>query len=567
MMKNKIKYSIFVAALSVMGLSSCDDVLDINSTDTFSDQAVWSSEATADLYVVASYNTLQDYMAVGGGLYDTYADLLKSTNWDARGTRYNKIVLRRDGIQKGSTPLGTWGIYGSRIRRANVCYLDIERYGTKFGKEWCRIRQAEVRFCNALNYWYLARVYGGVILRTPWSGIHGMDDGMYEEDIHRARATEEETYKFILDELQYAADNLPDEWESKWIGRGTKKMAYAFMSRIALFAQKWDIAAMAAEKVKEMGASLVPNYADLFVASKLSSNRNEVICAVEFKEKDKTHHYDALMRPCFDGDATKTQMTAECVPTAELADAYEWKNGEEFNWDTWKRDHSDPYTDREPRFHATILYNGAQWEGRTIETFVGEGSVPDGTDSFTEYQSTSCTFGHTCTGYYMRKYLQEGYTEYAVNGSYTPELVLRYAEVLLNKAEAYAMMDYSANSKKALGALNEVRARVNLPAKTLEDAPDLEKFMTILRKERICELAGENFRYWDLRRWKLAEDVLEGKNMHGTKITKKVDGSLVYDYVDVDAGEKRSFQKRDYYFSLPTDEITNNKLAKDNPDW
>ncbi|MCH5215731.1 MAG: RagB/SusD family nutrient uptake outer membrane protein [Muribaculaceae bacterium] len=566
-MKNKIKYSICAALVALVGLSSCNDVLDINSTNTFSDQAVWSSESTADLYVVASYNNLQDFMVVGGGLFDTYADLLKSTNWDARASRYNKVVLRRDGIQKGSAgPFGCWGLYTDRIRRANVCYLDIDRYGKKFGDEWCDIRKAEVRFCNAITYWYLARVYGGVVLRTPWSGKYGMSDGMYEEDIHLKRSTEEETYKFILDELQFAAENLPDEWEDKWLGRATKKIAYAFISRIALYAHEWQMAADAAEKVKEMGASLVPNYADLFVADKLKNNRSEVISVVEFLEKDKTHSYDVLMRPAYDGNITQSQMTAECVPTAEFADAFEWKDGSEFSWDNWNKSHSDPYTDREPRFHATILYNGANWEGRTIETFVGQG-CPDGTDHYVEYQSTQCTYGYTCTGYYMRKYLQEGYANYRADGSYTPELILRYAEVLLNKAEAYAMLNYSANAQKALDALNEVRERVQLPKKTLTDAPDLESFMQILRKERICELGGENFRYWDLRRWKLSEEVLNNKNMHGTKITMKWDGSYEYEYVDVDAGEKRSFEKRDYYFSLPTDEITNNKLAYDNPDW
>ncbi|MDE6715490.1 MAG: RagB/SusD family nutrient uptake outer membrane protein [Muribaculaceae bacterium] len=568
-MNNKFKYSIFAAAVAVMGLSSCNDVLDINSTKTFSDQAVWSSPSTADLYVVASYNTLQDYLVVGGGLHDAYADLLKSTNWDARGSRINKVVLRRDGIQKGSVShVGNWGIYGSRIRRANVCYLDIDRYGKKFGDEWCRIRQTEVRFCNALNYFFLARVYGGVVLRTPWSGSHGMSDGMYEEDIHLKRSTEEETYDFILSELQYAAENLPDEWETKWVGRGTKQMAYAFISRIALYAHKWELAAAAADSVKAMGGALVDNYADLFTNGKLSANRKEVICAVEFTEKDKTHGYDNLMRPAYDGHKTQSQMTAECVPTAELADAFDWKDGSEFSWDNWEKNHTDPYTDREPRFHATILYNGAKWEDRTIETFVGQGSVvPDGTDHFVEYHSTACTYGYTCTGYYMRKYLDEGNANYKADGSYMPELILRYAEVLLNKAEALAMINYSANAQKALDALNEVRARVNLPNRTLTDAPDLESFMELLRKERICELAGENFRYWDLRRWRLAEEVLNGKCMHGTLITMKYDGTFEYEYVDVDDGEKRSFQKRDYYYSLPTDEITNNKLAYDNPDW
>ena len=89
---------------------------------------------------------------------------------------------------------------------------------------------------------------------------------------------------------------------------------------------------------------------------------------------------------------------AEHVPTAELADLYEFQDGSIFDWDTYKSEgHEDPYTDREPRFHATIMYNGCQWEGRTIQTYVG------GSDGFVEFTQSGSTNAHTCTGYYLRK--------------------------------------------------------------------------------------------------------------------------------------------------------------------
>ncbi len=91
--------------------------------------------------------------------------------------------------------------------------------------------------------------------------------------------------------------------------------------------------------------------------------------------------------------------------------------------------------------------------------------------------------------------------------------------------------------------------------------------MKILRKERICELAGEGHRWWDLRRWKLAVDVIDGKTVHGVKITKRATGSLSYATVDCDGGNTRIFQTRYYYYSLPADELTNNKLCEDNPGW
>ncbi|GLL57146.1 hypothetical protein KUBF_48110 [Bacteroides finegoldii] len=88
-----------------------------------------------------------------------------------------------------------------------------------------------------------------------------------------------------------------------------------------------------------------------------------------------------------------------------------------------------------------------------------------------------------------------------------------------------------------------MRNRVNLPDKTTTDAPDKESFMKLLRKERCVELAGEGFRYWDLRRWKLAENIINGQNAHGIKITKNDDSTFSYEKVECDGGTPRIFSK------------------------
>ncbi|MDE5555898.1 MAG: RagB/SusD family nutrient uptake outer membrane protein, partial [Muribaculaceae bacterium] len=191
-------------------------------------------------------------------------------------------------------------------------------------------------------------------------------------------------------------------------------------------------------------------------------------------------------------------------------------------------------------------------------------SIADGADAFKEYVNAGSTAGHTCTGYYMRKYLMENNSEWTTKQSWITENVLRYAEVLLNKAEALAELDRISD---ALEPLNQVRKRVGLPAKTIADAPDKESFMKILRKERICELAGEGLRYWDLRRWKIAHEVIDGQTVHGVRIARRASGSFQYTQVDCDGGNKRIFQQRYYYFSIPADELTNNKLCLDNPGW
>ena len=311
-----------------------------------------------------------------------------------------------------------------------------------------------------------------------------------------------------------------------------------------------------------MGGELADDYAKLFKVQPEGSVdkdvANELLFILYGLPKAVTHNFDRNNRPFGDIAVYGSAVYAEHVPTAELSDLYEFNDGTAFSWDNWSQNHSDPFTDREPRFQASVMYNGCKWEGRTIQTYTG------GSDAFDAFTKASTPNGHTCTGYYLRKYLQENHSDFITDQSFQYDAVLRYAEVLLNKAEAYAEWDYVQYRDKALGALNEVRARVGLPPKT---ATDKEEFMNLLHRERCVELAGEGFRYWDLRRWKLAVDVINGKNVTGVEVTKNTDETFSYKKVDCDGGSTRFFYERYYYFSIPASELSNNNLCEDNPDW
>lgn len=568
---NKIYINIAFAAALLVSASSCNDVLDINDTSTFGDLAVWSTQTNADAYVTAAYKSINDQSNVfnKSKFYDSYSDLMKSNMWWVEP--YNTALFESSSFSAGNAGLfDCWSSVYGRIKRTNGMLNDLERYGQKWGSEWYTIRRAEGRFCNAINYFFLVRVYGGVVLRTDHSGGGGwLDDGAYEQDKNRARISEAETYKYILDELQWCADNLPESWPKEWTGRATKGMAYAFISRIALFAHEWETAAKAAAECAKY-YELVPDYAELFDVSSKQDNSKEIIFSIKGAKNVIKNNFDAENRPYGDRSVYNTQTQGYNNPTAELVDMYEFRDGRPFAWDTWedveyKNEEgntvkiNDPYTYREPRFYATILYNGADWEGRKIQTYVG------GTDEYKEFKgSETAADGHTVTGYYLRKYLQEGNTTFPTEGSYNTDIVIRYGEVLLNQAEALAQ---SGNIPDALIALNKVRERVGLPAKTTADAPTLDKFMEILRHERCVELAGEGHRIWDLRRWRLAEGVINGKNAHGHKITRQSDGTFKYETVDVDAGLKRIFLPHYYYLSLPTSEMSQNNLCENNPVW
>ena len=537
--------------------TSCSDVIDLNPGDRFSPATVWSSTTTVDSYVLGLYSIFSsscEFYGTGSpNLTDAYSDILKSGSWDQYNHSYNRSLFQESAFN--STSAGAfecWSTHYERIRRENEFLRDAPKYREKFGEKWMDARIAEVRFCRAYAYYLLCRVYGGVILRTEVDGPEQND---------KARSTEADCWDFIIEELKDLAPQLPqgnktengDNWDDANYGRATQQAAYGLLSRVALFAERWDVAAQAARDVEKCGGALdLTGYANVFNGD-LKSNK-EILFGVDFEQDVITHRYDAYVRPSGDAKALGTSaLYSVFFPTSELADSYEMADGTPFSWETHG---SDPYTGREPRFYATILYNGASWMGRTIESYVG------GADGFKEYENSKSA-NTTVTGYYLRKYLKDGDKSWITAYSAQTCILIRYAEVLLNKAEALAELSWDQNSVEALQALNDVRGRVGLPSR---QTASKEEFMEFVRHERMVELAGEGFRYWDLRRWRLAEEVINGKNVHGVKITK-TDSGFNYEHVDADNGNKRIFYDRYYHFAIPESERSKNPLCDNNQGW
>ena len=527
-------------------LTSCHDLLEKDPTDSYSETVAWSSESSLDMYVTYLYkplNGLSNFSSLS--LTDGYTDLVKYGNgvpqtWSA----HNKVLLQQNTITSDNNPMSSWGLY-TDIFRENVFLRDAGIYGNKFSEDFLNIRIAEIRFIRAVNYARMIRIFGGVILRDETNGV----DSEGQKD--KARATEAESWDFVLKDLEFAARHLPKEWDSKWDGRLTKGAAYAYMCRTALFAKRWDVAITAADEIKKLNKyDLMDNYEDVF---KVAGNK-EIIFSIAYKIPDMPHYFDRYFAP--DGK----QGIRRAVPTSELVDSYDMADGTPFSWSGSMA--NDPYVGREPRFYASIIYNGATWKEKKIYTYV------DAENGFAAYRDNmNPGEKQTVTGYFIRKYLQENNADFDDKGSDQFWIEMRYAEVLLNLAEALAEQDYSKNQDDALEALNEVRERVNLPKRTTEEAPDKDSFMKLLRKERICELAFEGFRYWDLRRWRLAGEVIDGKQAHGTKITKKDDNTYTYEQVSCDDNINRFFPERYYLLPIPVDELQNNPLCENNAPW
>lgn len=542
-------------------LCSCEgfisDALDIDPSDRYSSEAVWSSASSADQYLLGLYNLIKENTGNLGsdsnmtGFWDAYSDLVKSNSWAEYNHTFNRAFLQAssfDGQSAGC--FECWSSNYERIRRCNEFLRDAPVYGPKLGADYAKTRSAEMKFIRAMAYFRLMQVYGKCIIRDKVDGPAENDKGF---------ASARETWDFIEADLREAGNNIATDLPS---GRLTRAAAWAYLSRVALYAEDWDVVTEAADSARRYGAALDPVYADVF------ENRTSVenLFTIEFMQNKLTHRADVFFRP--PGDAAEgsqhagANIYAVFNPTSEYVDSFEMADGTPFDWAVHG---DDPYTGREPRFYASILYNGAKWEGRTIETH------DTGMDKIVEFTTTGAA-GSTITGYYLRKFITEGQDGWEKYGSDHFAILIRYAEVLLNEAEAYAM---KGDFDTAYERLNQVRTRVGLPGKS---GSDLETFMKDLRHERVVELGGEGLRFWDLRRWKIAvcekseDSVIDGKNYHGCWITKKEDGSYDYKQVVVDgANMVHFFPERYYAFAIPITEFSNNgaidALTDNNPGW
>ena len=387
---------------------------------------------------------------------------------------------------------------------------------------------------------------------------------IYDEDItsiteNKALSTEEEGWNYIETDLKYAASNLPKKENAN--GRANCGMAYAFLTRAMLYAERWDVVKSAAEEVEKLGYTLEDNYADACMKDLKDGNKEAILQYAFDIAADVTHSFDYYYTPGGDYTMNGQSGGGYGTPTQEMVEAYEYADGSGFpDWSAWHAEgvtQTPPYEDLEPRFQATILYNGAAWKGRTIESYIG------GNDGFCIWNKEQEHKGRTTTGYYLRKLVDETHDVIAVTDSKQPNTIIRYGEVLLNKAEACYHLNDAAGANAAIKA---IRARVNLPYSDKSS----DKLWAAIRQERKVELAYEGLWYWDLRRWKDAAkqypEGLNGYQVHGLKIEKQANGDFTYTYVSVD-DKDRTFPEKMYRFPLPSNELSCNALVTQYPEW
>jgi len=554
-------YIYISAAINIaFTLSSCNGFLD-REEDSFIDKT-----ATFD-----SYNRTKEYLTYAYSLLPEGLNRFSREALLASATDDAEFAIESADIQQfnnGSwnalnNPDDVWNRYYSGISKCctllentNHVNLDISRLDPDKQVEYAnslkdiRMWRAEARFLRAYFHFELLKRYGPIPIVTSTLSINGN----YE---NTPRPTMKEVVDFIAKECDIAADTLElTPWRNvnDAFGRATKGAALALKSRLLLYAASplyvdfgdtneankpmdvalWKLAANAAKAVIDLNQyELASSYGDLF--------KND------FQNKE----YIFVRRYAANSDFEKSNFPVSfggkggTNPSQNLVDDYEMLDGTPFDWNDPAKA-AQPFANRDARLEATILMNMAPFKGKKVATY------PEGADASPNPNATK-------TGYYLRKFLNED-VNIQTGGSSSGHVVplFRLAEIYLNYVEALNECDPT-NPDIAL-YLNKVRNRASLPNVS---ALSQEQMRAVIQHERRVELAFEEHRSWDVRRWKIASSTL-GAPLMGVQIERKPLGGYTYMPVKV---EQRVFQPKMYWYPIPQSEVLKLKQWKQNNSW
>jgi hypothetical protein len=520
-----------VLTVAFTGCQSTDDLLSVVSPTTVSDAIFWTQEADASLFVTGTYSSLPGWFDVMGmdGFTDNGA---VNRNFD------NRYVYSDGSADPQSAySRGVWVQYYNGVARANMLLANIDRIPASKIDATRKARYiAEAKFLRGVFYLQLVSLWGDVPMP-----LVPVTDAQARAMTNMPAA---KIYDQILADFDAAAAVLPLSYTGTDVGRATKGAALAFKARAALYDNRNQIAADAAKAVMDLGRySLHPNYAQLF--SYAGENSPEIIFTHTYA---KTAQATGQNNNIFGEYGPPTNSASgHVVPTRNLVDAYQMTDGQPITtsplfdpaWDKM-------YNNRDPRLAATILYPTASWDGGVFDSRpIGLSTKPEAINPGNENVSV--------TGYNIRKYIDLTDKADRANGG-IDFILMRYADVLLMYAEAKVALGQP--DATALAAFNLVRARVNMPSLTTLTQADV-------RQERRVELAFEGLRLLDIRRWKIAAQVMpvpavagiDYINAQGVKVTVLQPASA------------RAFPARAYLWPIPQSELDLNPNLKQAPGY
>ena len=509
----------------------------------------------------------------GGG---NYLDAASDDAMPSQSGLPDALRLLTGAVSPYSTVDDIWTRSYTSIRSANVFIHDFPVVPLNEllpnGKPAKPAYLAETRFLRAWTYFELVKRYGGVPL--VGDSIRQITD-----DIQLPRSAFSDCISYIVTELDAIKDSLRTQQTiiGDTYGRVTQGAALALKARVLLYAasplfnggnidptnvltgytsydaNRWKLAADAAKAVMDLKVySLVPSFINVFLtqAAPVGTNTEYIFWRQNGNSTD-IERYDGPVGYSTAGsvgNVSVTQNLVDAFPTLAGLDITDAASG---------YDPNKMYDNRDPRFKLTVFYNGALWLNRPVETFTGGLDRPGGAAQQTK------------TGYYMRKFM--GNFESAGNGQYSSHFkdwpYLRYAGVLLDYAEA--TNEFSGPDASVYQVLYDLRKRAGLTAGTagtygVKQGMTKDQMRTAIQNERRIEMAFEEQRFFDIRRWKIA-DKLYAQPLYGQEIQKTSGGQLFFNKVAVLQPAFRNPQM--YLYPVPNSEVLKNRNMKQNPGW
>ena len=607
---------IFIVFLIVGLTNSCSDYLELDPLSDYSDAAVWNDPALIETFVNNIYRNALGFPFSIERLSDYSDESHFTPDWDV--TNFNKCLMTSDGLMGWEVSWATphtlhfrWAPLYSNVRACNIFFEKTE--GVDFGVEdQLKIDRmtGEVHFLRAYTYHYLAALYGGVPIITEPYGL--------SDEFEVARNSYEETVNFIVADLDLAAGMLPPDYGGgSDAGRITEGAALHLKARTLLYAAsdlhhmqssyapgfsnpellgytggsqaaRWQAAKDAAEDVMTLGYSLVnpdpaptddiaQNFIDYFISYGYESE--DILLQYYTPKTDE--NWDGYNPALYCGP-NGYHNWGNNVPLGELVDEYEMTDGSSFDWEN-PAHKASPYTDREARFYATILYEGASWRDRPsdvtaidpwnkiqvghIYNMAGEVIVP-GVDT---RSGPIEDWNGGKSGYYVKKFVDPSIDPQYVKQD-VPFRHFRYAEVLLNLAEA--CIELGGQDAEALVAINEIRRRAGQP----DIVATGDALRQAYRHERRVEMAYEDQRFWDVRRWIIGPDAYH--QTHRVDVRYETDqaatnyrqadgttwGPPIFSEAEL-GGDARAWLDKAYFFPIMRDEMNKNPMLVQNPGY
>lgn len=589
---NKIIYKITILfATLLLALSSCTEsntgFLDPDLSGDLTEEMVFSDsiyiyQYHTRLYRELGYTYFLDNSMYGGG-YWGYEDIADGARCLWTGSSQIAHMWNMNTIQPSSARIkNTWNLSYATIVRVNIFLANIDR-GPLTDATKQRL-SAEARFIRAWNYFHLLRSFGG----TPLLGddIFGLT-----QHFDKPRATFAEEVDYILSECDAVYSMLPAKQTEHNYGRITSGAVLALKSKVLLLAaspiangevptssdalkpilgyenydkNRWKLAADAAKAVMDLNRydliednTTAPGYG--FYKMQIERVNNEYIFSLM---KNNNRYSESLLLPRSRGGQVYSS------PYQSVADAFLMKNGKPITDGTSGYNELKMYENRDPRFYYTLLYDGAMWipsSGSAVKARVNfyKGAANDGI----------ATSGSTATktGYLWRKFCNENVSGSSGNSDAVFPII-RYAEILLNYAEALNEYDPTANKATIEAQIIKIRKRAGIEAGSdnrygLPATYTQEDMRNIIKNERRTELAlEEGHRYWDLRRWKDLAKYKDNVSYYAIEWTNPADGPQTFRLYVLDTFK---FTERQYYFPIPQSEIDilGPELLPQNPQW